>query len=225
MQKTQSFAEIVSQRQAAFNQQREVERDAEQMRATRSQSNVKCKFNEMERCFQRQAVAVDKADKEPRPEHARRNTASCLSSTERQARILCVLKYLSDLYGKTKVFPSQDKILTLINRWYGLAMSRRTLNRDLNSMEVLGLFKRRRRLSWSKFSSTMYLITKTGVKWWSAFQKAFGFFNKNRVPNMAHNNVDLRSKGHIQGLTPLEAGAKGSAFGAVPFITPRMMTA
>lgn len=60
-------------------------------------------------------------------------------------QIVDVLVRLSGFYNKTYAFPSQDKILALLKRWYGVAMSRRTLNRHLNTLCKQMLLTRKRR--------------------------------------------------------------------------------
>jgi len=189
-----SFEELVKSRQADFEQQKAQSKEREEISSIRRRSHKKKQFNELERNFGRQIAAAEKSETDVREGRTRRNTASALDPMERQARILCVLQYLNKTFKKGYCFPSQEKITELLNRWYGLSMSNRTLNRDLNAMEARGHIKRTRRLSWTKFSSTCYEIKKIGYVWWSALQKAFGLFKKSRLPNLADNNVLLRNK-------------------------------
>jgi len=190
----QSLEDIVKARQADFKQHKARKDEREKMSGLKTRSHKKAVFNELERGFGRSLTAAEKKDKAIRDGKSRRNTASALDPMERQARILCVLQYLNKTFKKAFCFPSQEKIQALLKRWYGLEVSNRTLNRDLNAMEARGHIKRKRRLSWTKFSSTLYTISKIGYVWWSALQKAFGLFKKNRLPNLANNNVLLRNK-------------------------------
>lgn len=75
------------------------------------------------------------------------------------------LIYLSSRNGKSYCFPSQAKLLELLEKYYQVVVSRRTLNRCLKYMEDMGYFQRRRRITKSidgryHFKSTLYMIKK-----------------------------------------------------------------
>lgn len=62
-----------------------------------------------------------------------------------ELRIIAVLSYLSNKYGRSWSYPSQDTILELLKRFHALTLSRRSLNRNLAGLEALGYIKRTRR--------------------------------------------------------------------------------
>lgn len=79
------------------------------------------------------------------------------------------LIYLSSKNGKSYCFPSQTKLLELLEKYYEVAVSRRTLNRCLKYMEEKGFILRRRRITKSvdgryHFKSTLYLMKKKMFK-------------------------------------------------------------
>ena len=66
-------------------------------------------------------------------------------------------------------FPSQEKILDLLKRFYGVEISRRTLNRKLGQLEDAGYIRRIRRISRGddgrpRFASTIYVLAKKTYK-------------------------------------------------------------
>lgn len=63
------------------------------------------------------------------------------------ARIMEVLLGLMGWARKTYVYPSQAKILALLQHFTGRSMSRRTLNRHLSALERDGHLRRLRRLA------------------------------------------------------------------------------
>jgi len=65
--------------------------------------------------------------------------------TSRCEAILITLKSVGDEYDKHYSWPSQEKILELLERFHGILVSRRTLNRDLGWLEENGFIERLRR--------------------------------------------------------------------------------
>jgi len=70
-------------------------------------------------------------------------------------------------HGKKYCFPSQETLLRLLRKFYGIERSRRTLNRWLTDIESSGYIRRKRRIRRDPrigivFQSTLYRITKKG---------------------------------------------------------------
>ncbi len=83
-------------------------------------------------------------------------------------QLLHALYAVAAKYGKTYCHPSQEKLLELLKRHYGIAISRRTLNRWLNVLEG-EYISRTRRLSRGRdgsihFQSTLYRFTKKALR-------------------------------------------------------------
>lgn len=81
--------------------------------------------------------------------------------------ILCTINGLNRKYGKNYCYPSQNKFLLLMKKFYSVKRSRATLNRWLRVMEDEGLIKRVRRHTKDKirgyiFKSSLYSITLKG---------------------------------------------------------------
>jgi len=204
-----TLEELVKRRKNDFQSSKAAKERQEAKLMLKSKANRKMKHSSLERSIRGQVALADKSDKEIREfqheetnetvKRTRRNAACCLDPLERQARILCVLKWHCDHHGKKFCFPSQDTILKHLKRWYGLEMSKSCLNADLRLLEARGHIRRKRRLTWGKFTSTLYSIPKLGLVWWRALQKAFGLFKTDRFRNMRNNNVLLRNKGMYKG--------------------------
>lgn len=78
--------------------------------------------------------------------------------------LVMILAGLAGHYNKHYCYPTQDKICSLLKRYYGRFMSRRTVNRHLAGLEAAGWIRRRRRHQLDKvrgwvFRSTLYTIT------------------------------------------------------------------
>ena len=107
--------------------------------------------------------------------------------------VMMTLFGVSKTYGKRYCYPSQKKVLELLERYHDFGISRRTLNRDLRELEDEGFIKRIRRHRRLKsggilFSSTLYKFTVKAFKYLSGLQKwVKGLFSSLRVPNLAHN--------------------------------------
>jgi len=87
----------------------------------------------------------------------------------RYLQVLAVLAYLAKQNGKNYCYPSQEKILQLLEQKYGVKYSRSHLNRILNLLEYLKFFKRVRRHRRGAgggivFNSTLYLLTSKAFK-------------------------------------------------------------
>jgi len=83
--------------------------------------------------------------------------------------ILCTINGLNRKHGKNYCYPSQNKLLLLMKKFYSVKRSRATLNRWLRVMENEGLIKRVRRHTKDKirgyiFKSSLYSITLKGYK-------------------------------------------------------------
>lgn len=81
--------------------------------------------------------------------------------------ILSVLTKLNTHFGKLYCFPSQEKLLELLQKFCSLNISRRQLNYDLKAICDHGLIRRTRRHRRSKikgmeFHSTLYEISFLG---------------------------------------------------------------
>jgi len=101
-----------------------------------------------------------------------------------------LLRYMS-YYGKRYGFPSQATIVRKCEKWYGVQMCRRTLNRVLASLEAKGFFVRTCRHSkkstgelWLR--STLYTLCSKSFSFLDKMQRvAKGFLNLLAVPKMA----------------------------------------
>lgn len=60
-------------------------------------------------------------------------------------RIVAVLGFLSQKYGRAYCYPSQETIADLLKRFHGYVISRRNLNRHLNALEAAGYIHRTKR--------------------------------------------------------------------------------
>lgn len=100
--------------------------------------------------------------------------------------VLSIIQGLSKFHGKKYCYPSQKKILELLEKRLGIEISIATLNRYLRVIEDKGLLRRIRRLRRDPvkgmiFQSTVYvicykgymLLTKTGVMVWKHVKKVF----------------------------------------------------
>lgn len=97
--------------------------------------------------------------------------------------ILLTLHRLQSHFNKLYCYPSQDKLLDLLEKFCSLKMSRRQLNYDLKVMEKHGLIRRVRRHRRTKkrgmeFRSTLYeicflgynLLCRCGAVAWSVLR-------------------------------------------------------
>lgn len=80
-----------------------------------------------------------------------------------ERRVLFTLTRLAGHHGKHYSFPSQAKILALLQRWFRVEMSRRTLNRHLLALQLDLYLSRTRRIEYRKnkgmmFRSTLYKV-------------------------------------------------------------------
>ena len=97
--------------------------------------------------------------------------------------ILKLLTYLIRKSSKNYCFPTQAKILVILDTQYGCKLSRRSLNRHLRKIENENYIKRIRRISRgpnneARFASTMYWIKKkvfTWLKQQAQYLKLIGF--------------------------------------------------
>jgi hypothetical protein len=97
-----------------------------------------------------------------------------------QDRLLQILIGLSR--GKKRVwcYPSQDKLVSLLARYHGIRISRRTLNRWLRELESSGFIRRIRRHRRGedgrpRFMSTVYVTLKKALKYAASWAACLGF--------------------------------------------------
>jgi len=116
--------------------------------------------------------------------------------------LVTTLHGLNQKVGKNYCFPSQTKLLELLNRFTGQEMSRRTLNRHLRKLEDSGWLKRKRRIRWNKgifeFNSTLYTLTRKAYRWIGSFSAGIS-----RVTQKAHNILFNKK---IIGRPPIHSG-------------------
>ena len=94
--------------------------------------------------------------------------------TEFQLNIIATLNYLQHKADKHYSFPSQAKLLFLIERWYGQKRSLRSLNRDLRKLEDQGYISRTNRTKPTgngcrTFTSTLYMLCHRAYKYIGSF--------------------------------------------------------
>ena len=115
-----------------------------------------------------------------------------MQTTVKASPILVLLFKVMATYKKDYCYPSQKKILELLDIRQGIKISKATLNRWLRVSEDEGYFIRRRRLQRDPvhgmvFKSTLYfitlkgcrLLTKMGVKCRSLFDKVLNKIKSN----------------------------------------------
>lgn len=91
-----------------------------------------------------------------------------------------VIGYLSNASGKNYCYPSQEKILKLLERFYGVFIKRRQLNYILAYLEKERYIQRKRRLKKSKdgkiiFNTTLYWLKE---KAWVQLSKVFNVIKR-----------------------------------------------
>ena len=91
-----------------------------------------------------------------------------------------VIGYLSKANGKNYCYPSQEKILKLLERFYGVFIKRRQLNYVLAYLEKEDFIQRKRRLKKSKdgkiiFNTTLYWLKE---KAWVQLSKIFNVIKR-----------------------------------------------
>jgi predicted transcriptional regulator len=94
-------------------------------------------------------------------------------------RLLQVLIGLSR--GKKRVwcYPSQDKLVSLLARYHGIRISRRTLNRWLRDLESAGFIRRIRRHRMGedgrpRFFSTVYVTLRKALRYAASWAACLG---------------------------------------------------
>ena len=86
-----------------------------------------------------------------------------------QDKILEVFFYLCQHSGKDYCWPSQSKIIDILNTVHGISISRRTLNYHLKALETNGFIRRMRRIKRGpsgqiNFNSTLYCLMNKAKK-------------------------------------------------------------
>jgi len=97
--------------------------------------------------------------------------------------LLYLFSYLIGHSGRRYCYPSQEKICELLERFYGIRRSRRTLNRWLSHLEKLGYIRRIRRVRRNKkggieFTTTAYYLCKKSLKILKALKKNLAKFSQ-----------------------------------------------
>lgn len=91
-----------------------------------------------------------------------------------------VIGYLSKSNGKNYCYPSQEKILKLLERFYNVCIKRRQLNYILAYLEKENFIQRKRRLKKSKegkiiFNTTLYWLKE---KAWVQLSKVYNIIRR-----------------------------------------------
>ena len=86
-----------------------------------------------------------------------------------QDKILEVFFFLCQKGGKNYCWPSQTKVIEILNNVHGISISRRTLNYHLRALEDNGFIRRIRRIKRDKngrinFNSTLYCLLNKAKK-------------------------------------------------------------
>lgn len=119
---------------------------------------------------------------------------------ERAFSIAETLVNVARIHRKKYCWPSQIKILNLLEKYQSLEISRRTLNRDLKWLEDNGYISRLRRIRMSPdrkliFCSTLYKFKGKLFNYLhflrNSLDRIFCLF---RVPKWAHNKATARPK-------------------------------
>jgi hypothetical protein len=109
----------------------------------------------------------------------------------KQEAVLYTLLAVAKSHKKPYCYPSQEHICKLVVKFYKIRMSRRTLNRVLNSMTEKKIITRVRRHKMLKtggiqFASTLYKFTGKAFNYLIALGKRVqGLFSFFRVPKWA----------------------------------------
>ena len=116
---------------------------------------------------------------------------------------------------KTYAFPSQEKILELLEKFHGIRIQRRALNYALSTLEKLGYIRRKRRIARDAlvgmvFKSTMYFL---------GFQ-AEKYLNRMMNASAAVRNVILGLRGKRAQKDPARAKKINSLAGKRHWKTP-----
>ncbi|MDX8400884.1 MAG: hypothetical protein R8K20_11665 [Gallionellaceae bacterium] len=150
----------------------------------------------------------------------RANLASLHTKEHRFSAILAIIKGLAGKHSKSYCFPGQDTICWLLWRYYGICVSRRTLNYDLQNLDDSGAISRVRRHTRAgrKFrpSSTLYMLTKKGAKMLGLFAKLFKFLRNTRVQNIAQHTSHSSNGERLYGGKPPVSEAERSAAHGLP---------
>jgi len=110
------------------------------------------------------------------------------------AAILSTVAGVASAYGKRYCYPSQVKILRLLNSWHGVKISRRTLNRRLKVLQNEAFFERVRRIRRGRdgimiFRSTLYKLGWKLYNYMGSLRKeASRFLSSIRVPFLANHH-------------------------------------
>lgn len=116
-----------------------------------------------------------------------------MNTVNKALPLLVLFHGLSSYHQKKYCYPSQLKIMELLQSRQGLKISIATLNRYLKAVEEAGFIRRIRRIrrdprKGTVFQSTIYqikyagymLLSKVGVPCWTKFKELF--FNKRTKP-------------------------------------------
>lgn len=111
--------------------------------------------------------------------------------------IVLIIGGLAKKFGKNYCFPSQEKLLYLLNRFYGVSICRRTLNYHLSRLTTGGYIHRKRRITKGRdgvllFKSTLYFLCKQAMRWIARLRRLSACLSSRFTPT--------------QGVVPIEKG-------------------
>lgn len=136
--------------------------------------------------------------------------------------ILATFGELSRRAGKGYCYPSQRTILKLVERFYDVSKSRRTLNRRLSFLESSGYFVRIRRMKRGPdgslvMRSTLYKLKGKFFRYMGlVYRLAAGFFEVFRVPFMALNQGKTAMVSRCPTAVSVDNSVEGSKRGGAP---------
>lgn len=135
-----------------------------------------------------------------------------------ERRIVFTLARLNGHFGKHYNFASQAKILQLLQRWFGITMSRRTLNRHFNALQQSLYIRRTRRHEYQRkrgmmFRSTLYHV---GARYYGELTRHLLDLRKTLLAAGASSRVPEQSQYGEKLLKLLISGAGYPQGGAPP---------
>ena len=118
----------------------------------------------------------------------------------RRSALLSCFFGISKKYGKPYSYPAQLTLMSLLERFHGIKISLRTLNRDLARLVKDGFITRMRRLTRKgilagRFASTLYFLKRKAFKYVAGMKKwADSILSSFRLPRMANNKSPRENK-------------------------------
>ena len=150
-------------------------------------------------------------------------------------RLVNLLFGLATHHGKLWCYPSQDKLCSLLQRFHGRVMSRRSVNRHLGGLVRDGWLKRTRRHTRGRsglmeMHSTLYTFTRRAVRCFASLRAGLRFLgtgaraSRGAVPCASPGTISVpieQSKGvatRSSPLTPLQKEAATHGVAALRII-------